>query len=98
MKIPKSAPLLCLSLTAVSLIWSQSSFTAAVRGVVTDSSGAAVAAAKVTLTESERNVPHTVMADDAGRYAVTALPPGKYALSVEARGFNRYTQTDSPLA
>src|SRR6185436_400487 len=98
MKIPRAAHLLCLAITTVGLIWSQSSYTAAVRGVVTDASGAAVPGAKVTLTESDRNVPHTVMADEAGRYAVTALPPGKYALNVEAPGFNRYTRTEIPLA
>src|SRR5215813_3920246 len=98
MKILKTAYLFCLALMAFSQLWSQSSYTAAVRGVVTDASGGAVAGAKVTLTESDRNVPHTVLADDAGRYAVTALPPGKYSLNVEARGFKRYTQTEIPLA
>src|SRR5438477_8995296 len=62
MKIPKTAPLLCLALSAAGLLWSQSSYTAAVRGVVTDASGAAVAGAKVTMTESDRNVPHAVLA------------------------------------
>src|SRR6266446_7537508 len=94
MKIGRSAHFLCLAIATVGLLCSQSSYTAAVRGVVTDASAAAVPGAKVTLTESDRNVPHTVTADDAGRYAVPALPPGKYALNVEARGFKRYTQTD----
>src|SRR5215831_11392060 len=98
MKIPKTAPLLCITLAAVGLLWSQSSYTAAVRGVVMDATGAAVPGARVTLTESDRNVPHTVSADEAGRYAMTALPPGKYSLNVEAPGFKRYTQTDIPLA
>ena len=80
------------------LAWSQSSYTAAVRGVVTDGSGGAVAAARVTITESDRNVPHAVVADEAGRYAITALPPGKYTLAVEAPGFKKYTQTNIPLA
>src|SRR5438445_9174687 len=95
MKIPR---IVCVTLTAAGLAWSQSSYTAAVRGVITDASGAAVAGAKVTVTESDRNVPHVAIADVAGRYALTALPPGKYSLSVEAPGFRRYTQTDIPLA
>src|SRR5258708_32063788 len=85
MKLTKILHLLSVVLTAVGLAWSQSSYTAAVRGLVTDASGAAVPGAKVTATETERNVPHTVVADDAGRYALTALPPGKYSLSVEAQ-------------
>ena len=98
MKLPRIVDLLSLALTVVGLAWSQSSFTAAVRGLVTDGSGAAVPGAKVTVTETERNVPHTVLSDDAGRYTLTALPPGTYSLRVEAQGFKRYTQTDIPLA
>src|SRR5216684_7279987 len=98
MRIRQIIHVLCIALAAASLAWPQSSFTAAVRGVVTDGSGAAVAGARVTIIESDRNVKHTVVADDAGRYAVTALPPGKYALSVESAGFKKYTQTNIPLA
>ena len=98
MKIPRIKLLLCVTLAAAGVAWSQSSYTAAVRGVISDASGAAVAGAKVTVTESDRNVPHVVIADDAGRYALTALPPGNYSLSVEAKGFKRYNQTNIPLA
>jgi len=45
-------------LAGTSLVWSQSSFTASVRGVITDRSGAAVAGARIAITETERNVPH----------------------------------------
>src|SRR6266545_7660749 len=88
---------LCLVLLAALPVGAQSSFTAAVRGVVTDASSAAVAGARVSVIESDRNVPHAVLADEAGRYVVTALPPGKYSLRVEAQGFKAYTQTDISL-
>jgi hypothetical protein len=68
------------------------SFTAAIRGVVTDASGAAVPGAKVTVTEADRNIPHPVSTDEAGRYSVSALPPGPYTLTVEANGFRKYVQ------
>ena len=90
--------LMCaVSLTAA-IAWSQSSYTASVRGSVTDPTGAALPKAKVTITEAERNVPHSVMTDDAGRYHLTALPPGKYTLSVEAQGFKKFMLTDVTLA
>ncbi len=90
--------LMCaISLTAA-IAWSQSSFTASVRGSVTDPSGAALPKAKVTMTEAERNVPHSVITDDAGRYSLSALPPGKYTLSVEAQGFKKFMLTDVTLA
>src|SRR5207249_7890025 len=78
--------------------WTESSYTAAVRGVVTDASGGAIPGVTVTVTESDRNVPHTVTTDNAGRYVVTALPPGEYTLSVELSGFKTYTHTNIPLA
>ncbi len=90
--------LMCaVSLTAA-IAWSQSSYTASVRGSVTDPTGASLPKAKVTITEAERNVPHSVLTDDAGRYHLTALPPGKYTLSVEAQGFKKFMLTDVTLA
>ena len=89
---------LCMALAVSSIARAQSSYTAAVRGVVTDVSGGGVPGATVTVTESDRNVPHTVTTDRAGRYVVTALPPGQYTLRVELRGFKTYTHTNIPLA
>lgn len=86
----------CLLLTLTGPAWSQS-FTAAVRGVVTDPTGAAVPNAKVIITEAERNVQHPTTTDDQGRYHVSALPPGQYTLTVEASGFRRHSQSAFPL-
>lgn len=73
------------------------SFTAALRGVVTDGSGSAVPGAQVVITEAERNIKHPVVTDEAGRYFATALPPGNYTLTVEAQGFKRYLKSAFPL-
>ena len=94
----RALSLVCLCVIFATLAWSQSSFTAAVRGTVTDSSGAAVVAAKVTIIEAERNVAHTATTDEAGRYVITALPPGGYTLAVEAKGFKKFLLTNIPLA
>src|SRR3954447_256221 len=95
MKIRHVAGLL---LAASTFAFGQSSFTAAVRGLVTDKSGAAIVGAKVTVNESDRNVPHAAMSDEAGRYAVTALPPGSYTMTVESPGFKKYAASTFPLA
>src|SRR3954465_5537012 len=87
-----------LLLVVSTFAWAQSSFTAAVRGLVTDKSGAAIVGAKITVLEADRNVPHAVVSDEAGRFAVTALPPGSYSMSVEAPGFKKYAATTFPLA
>jgi hypothetical protein len=80
----------------VALVWAQT-YTAAVRGTVTDASGASVPRATVIITETDRNVAHKTITDEAGRYVVTALPPGNYTLSVEAHGFRKYIRGPFPL-
>lgn len=83
--------LLLLALTVAATGWSQS-FTAAIRGTVTDSTGAAVPEAKVIVTEADRSVAHPTVTDAQGRYVVTALQPGNYTLTVEASGFKKHVQ------
>ena len=70
----KSRMILTALALAAGLLHAQSSFTAAVRGTVTDKSGAAIAGAKVTITEADRNVAHRATTDEGGRYVATALP------------------------
>jgi hypothetical protein len=50
------------------------------------------------LTEAERNLTHKTVTDEAGRYFFTALPPGSYTLTVEAKGFRKYSLTNLSLA
>ena len=69
---------------------SAQSFTASVRGTVTDPSGAAVAAAKITITDSERGTNHPTTADESGRFVLSALPPGNYVMTIEAPGFKKF--------
>lgn len=88
---------LVFALMLAGALWAQSSFTAAVRGVVTDSSGGSVPGAQVTLTEAERNVPHHVTTDESGRYFLSALPPGSYTMAVEAPGFKKQTRSTFEL-
>ncbi len=73
------------------------SFTASVRGLVTDASKAAIPAAKVVVTDADRNVQRETVTDSLGRYVVTALPPGRYTLSAEAAGFNKFGMSAFPL-
>ena len=76
--------------------WSQS-FTAAMRGTVTDASGSSVPGAKVVVTEADRNVPHQTTTDGSGRYFLPALQPGQYHLTVEAAGFKKFSQQSFQL-
>lgn len=61
--------------------------TASIRGLVTDSSGAAVPGAKVTVTNIQTGIVTSVETDGYGRYAVQTLPIGEYGLQVQTKGF-----------
>ncbi len=56
-------------------------------GTVTDSTGAVIANAKVTVTNTETNVSRTVTTTSAGTYTVTDLVAGAYSVKVEVAGF-----------
>jgi hypothetical protein len=62
----------------------QSSYTAQLSGVVTDSSGAVIPDAKVTLTDAATNVGATYATDNRGIYVFTGVRPGTYVIRVEA--------------
>ena len=67
------------------------SFTASVRGTVKDASGGLVPRASVTITNADRGTSQATLADEAGRFTITALPPGQYVMTVEAAGFKRFS-------
>ena len=67
------------------------SFTASVRGTITDESGASIASTKVVITDQDRGTSFRSEADSSGRYVVTALPPGNYVLLAEAPGFKKFS-------
>ena len=81
---------LTLVVLSCSLAFAQS-FTATVRGTAKDPSGASVPLASVTITDVDRGTSQTTMADEEGRFAITALPPGQYVLTVEAAGFKKFS-------
>src|ERR1039457_2739982 len=81
-----------LEMSAVPL-WSQGVASAQVAGVVTDPSGASVAGAKVTATQTGTNAVHTAVTDANGSYVLPTLPVGPYRLEAAASGFQGDVQT-----
>src|SRR5215475_9315014 len=65
---------------------------ATIVGTVTDPSGAAVANAKVTLTNLETNLSKTYTTNDTGQYVAADVHIGHYDIKVEASGFKRAEQ------
>ena len=62
-------------------------------GTVTDSSGAAVPGAAVTLTNEGTLVSLTTVTSDSGLYNFDLIPAGTYTVTVEKAGFKKYVST-----
>src|SRR6201991_1085363 len=89
-----SALLMCFALFAGSAA-AQSSTTGSIEGTVTDANGAAVPGVSVKVTSPNLISAQTATTDDNGRFRVLNLPPGKYAITIEAdKGFAKAERTD----
>ena len=64
-----------------------------ISGTVTDSTGAAVPNATVTVSDASTNFSRTAQTDDAGNYTATNLPVGSYSVLVEMQGFKKALRT-----
>ena len=61
-------------------------------GTVTDSSGAGVANAQVTVTDVAKGVETSATTNESGNYTVTQLIPDTYTVTVTLSGFQKFIQ------
>jgi Carboxypeptidase regulatory-like domain len=87
-------PLLALSLS--SSLFGQA-VNATLLGTITDASGATVAGAKVTVTETATGATHESVTNESGNYTLPDLPPGTYSITAEAAGFKKDTHQNIDL-
>ncbi len=66
-------------------VWAQA--TSAILGTVTDSTGAVLPGATVTVRSTETGVARTTLTDDTGAYRILSVPVGQYEVRVEKTGF-----------
>ena len=83
----------CLKLMAQDLTTS-----AYLTGTVTDSEGAVIPQATVTVSGVDNGVVRTVKTDANGSYTIPLLPPANYGLKIEMNGFRAYEQVGITLA
>jgi hypothetical protein len=83
----------CLAILLLPAVLSDQQFT----GRVTDSTGAAVPTAKVTVLNQATNVASYTTTTGDGDYTVPYLKPGVYRVSITATGFDLATKTDITL-
>jgi hypothetical protein len=74
-----------LALGAVSHTYAQS--TGIIRGTVSDPTGAAIANATVTATDTSTSIARTAATNDSGIFVFPDLPIGSYTLKIGAAGF-----------
>jgi hypothetical protein len=72
--------------------------TADILGTVSDSTGAIIPGAKVTLKNLGTDVVATTLTNEAGNYLFTLLGPGQYSVTIEAAGFKRVVFAEVTLA
>ena len=70
----------------------QSTSGGGIQGTITDPSGAAVANAQVTATNTDTGVATTHTTSGTGTYSIQPLPVGNYNVEVVAKGFQRLLQ------
>ena len=78
--------LFLLSLGVSNRVAAQSTYTSQLTGVVSDSSGAVIPGAKVTLTDEGTNIAENSVTNGSGIYLFTGVRPGAYTIRVEAPG------------
>ena len=66
-------------------------------GTVYDPNGAIVAGATVTVTNDATNFTRTTITNDEGRWTITSLPVGSYALSLEKDGFKKASAKEASV-
>ena len=85
--------LLCLSASLLA-----QTFRGGIQGTVTDSTGAAVIGADVTVKSADTGLVRTVTTNDQGDYIFNELPLGSYSVSVSKSGFGTRVTTGITVA
>jgi hypothetical protein len=80
--------LLMILLLSGTVVWGQLG-TSTIRGTITDSSGAALPGATVTITNLQTNLSRTLKTGSAGGYSFESIPPGDYKVEIEAKDFRK---------
>ncbi len=73
-------------------------FRAGIQGTVTDSTGAIVKGAKITVTSQETGASQEAITNDEGFYSVSHLGPGLYTINASLTGFKTKIIKDVQVA
>lgn len=79
------------------LAWTQLNTSASISGTVTDSSGAVIPDAAVTILNEETKAAVTSQSTGSGTYVVSNLPVGSYTVTVAKTGFQSFSEAGITL-
>ncbi|MGA9752488.1 MAG: carboxypeptidase-like regulatory domain-containing protein, partial [Acidobacteriota bacterium] len=68
--------------------------TGTIQGLVTDSTGAAVQGATITIVQTATNGTRTTTTDSGGRFIIPFVQPGNYTVTADAKGFQTARQNN----
>src|SRR5215475_5218776 len=92
-----SPRLLTVVLLLPNYLTAQASYTAQIRGTVTDQTGAIIQNATVTITNVGTNISTVAKTDAKGLYLLPGLRPDTYVIKAEAAGFRAQEKKDIVL-
>ncbi len=78
---------LMLAVTPVA-VWGQNVY-GKISGTISDSTGASLGKAAVTLTNLDKNDKNVITTDDSGNYSFVNISPGRYKIEAERSGFKK---------
>ena len=90
--VPASCVRFRSSPCSLPVLWSQTAGTGTLVGTVTDTSGAVVAAAKVSVVNIDTSFSSQVVTTAEGSYYVPYLAPGTYRITIESPGFKEHVR------
>ena len=88
-----SAAVLLLVLILLASTSFAQQLTGTLSATVSDSAGAVVPNAKITMKNDASGDVRTTVSNGSGYFAITAVQPGSYSVSIEAPGFKTWNQT-----
>jgi len=89
---------LALLFCASAAVFGQGTDLGTIRGTVTDSTGAVIPGAKVTVTDTLTNAPRETKTNSQGNYEMFGLKPGTYKVTITAAGMSTRETTDIVLS
>src|SRR5262245_58796576 len=91
---------LLLGAAAAALVFAGSLFPqglSTINGAVSDSSGAVIAGARITVVEVDTGLARETVSNAVGLYVLGSLRPTRYTMTAEATGFRKFTESGITL-